>query len=262
VIGWETDTATEFFFMGRKFAVSDDPGTSTYCYREDVDRILKYVREARRQADIVIVAVHDQSHGFRGVNHITAFAHESIDAGADVYVNHGGHHGGVEIYKGKVIIHGQPPLFLQNNQIAHVPSSAMPLLNLSRDATAADFLEAREQTYESSELINPTLTSPDFWVPGGSAVHVLVFDGHGDIKEVRVQPLELTVGPRHRRGLPVIPDQNSETAKRVLDFSAARSEALGTEIIGRDEGRIQITISGQSQQGVDNGRVFGSPQAG
>jgi poly-gamma-glutamate synthesis protein (capsule biosynthesis protein) len=92
---------------------------------EDFKRILRYVREARRHADIVIVSQHN--HYYPGIPNATAYtqmveselparltppdwmhswAHRLVDAGADMLAFHGPpfmH--GVEIYKGRPIFY-------------------------------------------------------------------------------------------------------------------------------------------------------------
>ena len=49
-IGVEEDTETSFWFMGRKFEVADQPGQYSVPCQEDLDRLYKYIRAARRQA--------------------------------------------------------------------------------------------------------------------------------------------------------------------------------------------------------------------
>ena len=49
--------------MGRKFVLGEKFRMSTCPYQEDLDRTYKHVTEARRHADVVIVALHDQAHG-------------------------------------------------------------------------------------------------------------------------------------------------------------------------------------------------------
>jgi poly-gamma-glutamate capsule biosynthesis protein CapA/YwtB (metallophosphatase superfamily) len=101
---------------------------------EDAQRILQSIREARRNADVVIVYQHN--HVFGNHSFINLFTegmpqrlapnpwlikwtHEEIDAGADIVVMHGApllH--GVEIYKGK-------PIFYDlGNFIYNVPPAA------------------------------------------------------------------------------------------------------------------------------------------
>ncbi len=223
MIDWETDSDDEFFFMGRKFVRGDGPGARTVAAQDDLERIYKYVREARRQADIVVVALHDQSHGVGVYGHVDTLAHGAIDAGADIFVNNAGRHRGIEIYEGKVILYGLPSLFLQNEQVTHVPTSALHLMNLGPDATSADFLDARDQG---------TAKAPRISAPGrrGTVVFVVVFDAEGHAREVRIQPLEVSEGPRFRSGLPLWPDEDSTLVDQLLDRTRAHSEDFGTKI--------------------------------
>ncbi len=77
--------------------------------KEDVERMAASVREARRQADLVVVAAHLHwgRHGrFDVAVQKRAFAHAAIDAGADLFVGHGPHVArGIEIYRGRPIAH-------------------------------------------------------------------------------------------------------------------------------------------------------------
>jgi poly-gamma-glutamate capsule biosynthesis protein CapA/YwtB (metallophosphatase superfamily) len=221
MIDWEQDTDDEFFFMGRKFVKGDGPGLSTSLVLEDADRIYKYIRDARRQADFVVVALHDQSHGNGVHQHIHTFAHGAIDAGADIYLNTGGLPRGIEIYNGKVIIYGQPGLFLQNDQVTHVPSSALPLMNLAPDATTSDFLDAREQG---------TAGGRRFDIGRGTVVNVVVFDEEGRVSELRIQPLDVSDGPRFRRGVPLWPAEDDDLASDTISRVATRSAEFGTKV--------------------------------
>jgi poly-gamma-glutamate capsule biosynthesis protein CapA/YwtB (metallophosphatase superfamily) len=242
MIGWETDTDTEVFFGGRKFVLSDEPGTSTFCYEEDRARIYRQVREARRQADIVVVALHDQSHGERVWEYIESFTHGAVDAGADICVNTGGYQRGIEIYNGKAILYGQPGLLLQNEQVTRVPSSSMPLLGLSPDVTPGEFFEERMRIGKASGGSDVPGTNPALGPPGVSSVGLVVFDRETRIKAVRVQPFEFLTSPRHRRNFPFMPRQGSEAAQALLAFTAERCKPFGTTLEIR-EGIGTVVVS-------------------
>ena len=230
--GWEVDTETELFFLGRKFMVGERPGNVPFPYQEDLDRIYKHVREARRQADIVVVALHDQSHGLGIHPYIETFAHGVIDAGADVYFCNAGEHRGVEIYKGKALIYGQPSLFLQTEAVTHVPSSFMSRVGADADGLAADFLDARAEAAAEARELGPGAS--EMQSPGGTAVHLCIFDHQFDLKEIRIQPLEPSAGPRFRRGLPLMPEPGSPVGERVLEYSVEVSKTFGTPVEVRD----------------------------
>jgi poly-gamma-glutamate synthesis protein (capsule biosynthesis protein) len=243
-VGVERDSDTEVWFLGRKFVADDRPGHHTVACEEDLQRLYRHIREARRQADIVCVGLHDQSHGEDVHGYIDTFAHGAIDAGADVYFNNGGSHMGIELYRGKPIIYGLPSLFLQTEAVLNVPSSEMARFGLPAQSTAADFLDARAEAARRAMAegghFGRMLESA-----GGSAVHVCVFDENACVKEIRIQPLEPLGGtifqaegpqpvPRFRRQLPLMPEAGNPVAARVLDHAVAASAVHGTEVEIRD----------------------------
>lgn len=242
-VGVEVDSDSAFWFLGRKFVVDGDHGHHTVACEEDLERLYKHIREARRQADVVCVGLHDQSHGEHVHDYISTFAHGAIDNGADVYFNNGGSHMGIEIYKGKAIIYGLPSLFLQTESVMHVPSSEMGRYGLPADSTAADFLDTRaagaQTAFQEGGSIGRMMGGA-----GGSAVHTCVFDDNAELQEIRVQPLEPLGGtmfaaderniPRFRRQLPLMPGPDSEVAQRVLQHTVEVAEPFGTEVEVRD----------------------------
>src|SRR5260370_27334647 len=122
VTGGEQDGDTEVHFMGRKFALADRFDFATAPYQVDLERNYRWIREARRQAEFVVVAFHDQGARRPAEEEYTRiFAYGAIEAGADLYVNTGCRHGGVGNYKGKVIPPGCPAIFLPNK---HGPQGA------------------------------------------------------------------------------------------------------------------------------------------
>ena len=85
------------------------PRIYTFAEPESTDAMLAAIENARREADILIVALH------KGIGHTPAvlamyerpLAKAAIDAGADIVVGHHAHIlRGIEIYKGRPIFHG------------------------------------------------------------------------------------------------------------------------------------------------------------
>ncbi len=231
--GWEKDTDTEFFFMGRKFVLGDKFRMSTFPFQEDLERIYKHVREARRHADIVVVALHDQAHGTGIHDYIDTFAHGAIDAGADVYINHGGLQRGIEIYKGKAILYGQPPLYLQNNEVTQLPTSMKLRMGLAMDSTAGELLEEREKNKARATSAGIQLNA---FSGIGSAVHTAVFGEKAELKEVRIHPTEEYVidGRRPRLSVPRLAAAGSDKFNQVIERARERSKQFGTVIEIRD----------------------------
>lgn len=229
-LGWERDTETEFFFMGRKFAESDEFKVSTFAYREDLDRLLKSVHDARRQADVVVVGLHDQSHGQDVHDYVKACAYGSIDAGADIFMCTGGIPRGIEFYKGKAILHGTPGFCFQNTQVSHVPPSVLRRMGLPGDSSGADFVARRADDHVRSERAGGL--GAHMPAGSGSMVQVVAFDEHRDVKEVRIYPIERTKGTQY--AVPLLLDPGSELFERVLRETEERCEAFGTRLERRD----------------------------
>jgi poly-gamma-glutamate capsule biosynthesis protein CapA/YwtB (metallophosphatase superfamily) len=231
--GWEKDTETEFFFMGRKFVIGDAFRMSTFAYQEDLERTYKHVAEARRHADVVIVALHDQAHGIGVHDYIHTFAHGCIDAGADVYVNHGGLQRGIEFYKGKAILYGQPPLYLQNNEVTKLPLAMKLRMGLGIEGTVGELLEERDRSRERATSAGGQTHA---FSRIGSAVQTVVFGDNAVLKEVRIFPTEeyIIQGRRQRLSVPRLADPGSEKFKQVIERARERSNALGTVIEVRD----------------------------
>lgn len=227
-IGGEEDSPKLFHFMGTKFELADQFGFHTVPHQADLERNYKWIREARRQADWVIVSMHN--HGAKRTadepaDHTAAFAHGAIDAGADVFVAHGSvRDGGIEVYKGKPIIHGMRGLIMQNSQVTRIPLEMMERWGLDSNSTVADLHEARENRITSMGTggIESTVT--------------LVRFKKGNLDEIRVIPIELGGRslPRPRRGMPRLVASGTEQAGRILQRIAKLSEPFGTRVVLED----------------------------
>jgi len=182
---------------------------------------------------VVIVALHDQAHGIGVHDYINTFAHGCIDAGADIYINHGGLQRGIEFYKEGVILYGQPPLYLQNNEVTKLPTSMKLRLGLKIDSTVGELLEQREQNRERAERAGGQTHA---FSRIGSAIHTVVLGPKAKLKEVRIQPTEeyIIEGRRPRLSVPRLADAGSEKFTQVIERARERSKAFGTRIEIRD----------------------------
>ncbi len=234
-IGWEKDTATEFYFMGRQFVVGEEFGFSTFPYQEDLDRLYQQIRSARRQAEVVVVALHDQIHDpgkdLKTHDYIRTTAYGAIDAGADVFICNGGTARGVEIYKGKVILHGQGGGFgLSNMQVEHVPESLLRRKGLGPESTTADFYGKRESDHVRSQEaggLPPILTRDTEHV-----IQAVVFDQSFEAQEVRAYPIARPGGTRERVAGLVEP--GSEVFNRAIQRATDLCKPFGTTFDVRD----------------------------
>lgn len=90
----------------------DQPGTPcrihTYANREDLQGMMDDIRQAKAQADVVIVSMHWGIHFVPAViaDYQKELAYAAIDAGADLIIGHHPHIlKGIEVYRGKAIFY-------------------------------------------------------------------------------------------------------------------------------------------------------------
>ncbi len=233
------DTGEDYQFAGQKFKAGEKFAVQTKVNEKDAAGNLTQLREARRQADWVIVSLH--YHEMGGESLLTAqkrteldegaaffgdFARRCIDEGADMVVGHGPHHPlGVEIYKGKPIFHGLGNFILQNETVRFLPDLSYTKFNLSKEATPADFLDARSDGDKAAHPADPL-----FW----QALCAKCKFTSGKLSQVLIYPVDLGFGrPRPQRGRPMLPD--AENGEKIIARIARLSRKLGTEISYRDQ---------------------------
>jgi poly-gamma-glutamate capsule biosynthesis protein CapA/YwtB (metallophosphatase superfamily) len=232
--------------FGQTFELADSFGAISKLAEQDVADILRWVREARRQADWVIFSYH--SHEFshdsmarakvrteldEPAEFVPDLARAIIDAGADVFVGHGSHTPlGIEIYKGKPIFYSLGNFVFQNETVPSFPADAYARFNLGPDATPADFLDVRTANGKKGHVAHA-----GFWENIVATVH---FD-EGRLKEVAIHPIEQGFGrSRSQRGRPVL--ANAEIGASIIERIGKLSARYGTKVQRRDHvGIIGLT---------------------
>jgi poly-gamma-glutamate synthesis protein (capsule biosynthesis protein) len=232
------EKAAELVLMGQRWLLDDGFSISTEANQRDLADNLRWIGEARRQADWVVVSAH--CHEFGGPSLLTAqtraeleespdfftkFAHQAIDAGADVFVGHGSHFPmGIEIYRGKPIFYSVGNFVFQNETVGFFPADAYERFDLDLKATPADFLDARTSGGKKGHPSDPAYWENMFAVCKFS---------NNKLKEIRVYPIDQGYGrPRPQRGRPLL--AKGEVADRVIDRVKRLSRRYGTEIAQQD----------------------------
>ncbi|WP_250518415.1 CapA family protein [Caballeronia sp. ATUFL_M1_KS5A] len=215
-------------FFDEWYVGGTDPGALRYAMRQkDEDAILQSIRDGRVASDFVIATIpsHQTAHfcapcaglvsgsiapGMKeGVDHdvpdfLIKLAHDSIDAGADMFIVHGVHTlRGVEIYKDKPIFYGLSNFVFQ--------------FGLQLGATE----NVMENERTMSDLENPATQE--------ALLTTTRFEG-GKLKEVRLYPVDLggSRRPISRMGVPLTP--SPQDAQRILHDLQAYPRPLGTTI--------------------------------
>lgn len=237
--------SAEMSLLGTRYVRAEGFSIETQASERDLHDNLRWIREARRQADWLIVSVH--CHEFGGASLLTAasraeleetagfvtrFAHQAIDEGADIFVGHGSHFPmGIEIYKGKSIFYSVGNFIFQNETVGFFPADAYERFDLDLRATPSDFLDARTAGGKKGHPAEPA-----YW----ENVFAICEFAERKLKEIRIYPIDQGFGrPRPQRGRPLLAE--GEVAERVLDRVARLSKRYGTNVAVRNGvGLIEI----------------------
>ncbi|WP_443743793.1 CapA family protein [Sutterella sp.] len=200
---------------------------------EDVARTVRDIKEARRQADVVLVSLHAHEMVGKSVEtpaqFLETFAHACIDAGADVVIGHGPHLvRGIERYKDGLIFYSLGNFIFETETVALQPYDAFKDFGLSVDTQVGAYMDNRSRC---NTIGFPVM--PEIWraVAAGWTIE------GGRIKDVVLHPLDLGMDlPRGRRGVPRLTKNEA-----VLEDIVRLSNPYGTQIkIENGVGRIVL----------------------
>ncbi|MCH7717756.1 MAG: CapA family protein [Gemmatimonadetes bacterium] len=212
-------------FLGTQFVVGDEPGRHTSVNTMDMAQIVAVVRDAKRQADWVIVTSHShESDGSREIpaEFLVEFTHAVVDAGADIFIGHGPHvMRGIEIYHGKPIFYSLANFIFQNETIRFLPGDMYERYGLDADALPGELQDTRIGSSRSGGFPG----NPDYWE---SVVAVPQFT-NGALVEIILHPVTLGHGkPRAQRGRPVLADDDA--GRRIIERVRDLSRAFGVNV--------------------------------
>ncbi|MFB6157733.1 MAG: CapA family protein [Haloferacaceae archaeon] len=201
------------------FVAGDDHGVKQVPRSEDRTALLESVAEADRQADHVVVSLHAHE-GENGAYNdgtvapfVESVARDCVDAGADAFVGHGPHTvRGIELYDGAPLLYSLGDFITQYDAVTRQPPASydrhgIPAGERRPSVVAERILDKRE--YFESVLAVCEL--------GGDGAEVALYpveEGFDDDPPIHGEPRAV----------------GGETAERVLERVAERSEPYGTEI--------------------------------
>lgn len=229
------DGATELTLFGQTYVLGEDYRTDYTPHPDDLALNLGWIRNARAQADWVVVSVHCHEGGASRDDpapFAREFAHLAAAAGADVVFGHGPHlDRGIEIHDGTPILHALGNFVLHNELIRHQPWDLAARLGLPPTATTADLYAERARRFAGGLAEDP--------VSFRSAVATVSFRA-GAATRIRLHPLDLGLGaPVTRRGRPLL--AHGQVAQDVLHRFRVLSTPFGTTVdIDGDTGVITL----------------------
>ena len=229
--------------MALKFVKGDAPAIRCKMNTKDLDDICRWVNDAKRQAEFVVMSLHaHQGKGRRSnsaemADFIPEAAHRCIDAGADVFVGHGPHMlRACEVYKGRPVFYSLGNFFYRSSQIVRYPAEIYDMVNIGPQSTPADVVDTRTTDKDG----NPRGFNTDirFWQ---SVLPVCRYEDLR-LKSIDLYPVELRLGAPHRaqRGEPHLADaaMGADILKRLAEMSEPYGfkisiEPVGERVVGR-----------------------------
>lgn len=222
-LGIENQTVGNIFSFGKyNFRIGEKGRQVTTVNKEDMNRILNSISEAKRQADIVLVSIH--SHEMTGDNleeppqFLKEFSRKCIDGGADSIIGHGPHLlRGIEIYNSRPIFYSLGNFIFQNDTMIKQPAEFYNKLGLNYFNNVADLFDKRTDNDTKGFVIDDKI-----W----SSIIPIWKMREGTITELKLYPIELGMEkPRSRRGWPQI-----STRHETLEHLQELSLSFGTKI--------------------------------
>lgn len=232
------DQADALDLFGKTIERGDTFTSYSEANKGDLEDNLRWVREARQQADWVIVSLHSHEFAQRSLKEaktridlsepadfIPMVAKAAIDAGADMFIGHGSHTPlGIEIYKGKPIIYSLGNFIFQNETVEAFPSEAYGRFGLSYDATPSVFLHERTGGGTKGHVAHA-----GFW----ENMVVTCHHKGGKLAEIQIHPVDLGFGcSRAQRGRPLY--GRGEIAERVIARVGGMSRKYGVTIVNEN----------------------------
>ena len=223
----------------------EDAGITSLPDEHDLQRHLANIMEARSQCDILVTHVHcHEWDPTRGLSYppgfLIDFAHQAVDAGADVVFSQGAHAPmrGVEVYRNRVIIY-DPGDFMSGSSVAAL--AADWFARHRHGASGVDEVSALSDPdlarAVGSHYADPTIPPGGYFtggVSGATLVEVEFSSEHAPERVLFTPVVRRTGHGFHEPPLvPVMASANE--AAEVLEHLAALSAPFGTAVeLGQD----------------------------
>ncbi len=220
--GFSMAPDASFHFGSYDFMESGENRQETKPLEKDMKRMEESIKEAKKQADCVLVSIH--SHEMTGedkekpAEFLKTFARRCIDAGANVVLGHGPHIlRGIEAYKKGLIFYSLGNFIFENDTTTHQPADFYEKYQMDNTAMVGAGMDKRSKNGLIGLGVNENV-----W--RSCLAEWKMADGM--IREVKLYPIHLGKDlKRYRRGLPVLRRDDE-----LLRHLAELSEEFGTAV--------------------------------
>lgn len=225
---------------GIRVTLGESTARRLHPLQADLEANLRWIREARRMADWVIVSLHDHEQGASvdAPSDVSVrFAHAAIDAGADVFFGHGPHRDrGIEIYNGRPVFYSLGHFFVENDSVEYIPWDGMVRQGVAQwDCTPGDFYDSRSGAEIDGEF-QGSAGRESAW----RDVIARVRFSDRTLEGVDLIPIDMGYRlPRSQRGRPVI--ATGSVAEGALQDMFRLSQPFGTKI-EIDDNRANVCL--------------------
>ena len=216
-----------------RFKLDQENCVESVPVERDMKRIEEEVREAARQADVVLVSIHihetDRDDFTAPPESLQIFSRRCIDAGASAVLGHGPHElRGIERYKNGIIFYSLGNFIFETETVRAQPHDAFYSKGLPSDMKIGEYMDSRSQGGTRGYI-----TQENIWrsVLAGWTME------SGKITQVQLHPISLGMHePRSQRGVPVLSGDSG-----TLEYLSGLSKPFGTELrITDDTGYIDL----------------------
>lgn len=228
--------------MNLKIAGGRRSEVLTFPNESDLKGIVVSIKDARRQADYVLVSLHaHESDGAKReipAKFIPLFCKKCLDAGAHAIIGHGPHLlRGIEIYNRKPIMYSLGNFIFMNETVRFLPSDIYERYRLTGDAAPADVYDARGRGGKKDDRGFKWFTYDKvYWE---SVMAKFTLEGSA-VGQLQLHPVTLGFEkPRSQRGRPTLAE--GKHAKAILEKVRRLSAEYGTQLDIIDEvGEVRL----------------------
>lgn len=206
-----------------RFKLDDKCFVESFPAEKDMVRIEAEIREAKLQADTVLVSIHshyiDSYDNTKVPQFLETFCHRCIDAGADVVIGHGPHElQGVECYKNGLILYSIGNFLFETETVEFQPWDAYHNRGM-------DVVNTKVGAYMSDRSKNDTVGYNVQWPIWNSILFGWTMED-GRITQLQLYPIELGMEKkRSQKGVPVL-----NGSEKTLAYLEEISAKYGTKI--------------------------------